>query len=122
MMLGWLRHLSNLLRCIAQGDNKGFLVARQKMATSLERLCHRFSPPFQRFLEYVITLHYKETPNYRACQALFEPLLGEPHTRPLAVDYGASACKVSHASCPSVQPCSSPCIHLLWQPLNALQS
>ena len=77
-----------------QGDNKGFLVARQKMHTSLERLCHRFSPPFQKFLEYAISLQYKEAPNYRACQALFEPLLGDPSTRPLAVDFGAASGKV----------------------------
>ena len=80
---------------LVQGENKGFLVARQKMATSLDRLCQRFSAPFRHFLEYVISLHYKETPNYRACQALFEPLLGDPGARPLAVDYEVRNAKVT---------------------------
>ena len=77
-----------------QGDNKGFLVARQKMSTSLERLCGRWSAPFRQFLEYAISLQYKETPNYRACQALFEPLLGDVHSRPLALDYCSTLGKV----------------------------
>ncbi|KAK9804096.1 hypothetical protein WJX73_007044 [Symbiochloris irregularis] len=76
------------------GDNKGFLVAKQKVSTSLEALCSRCSPPFQQFLEYAISLSFKETPNYKACQKLFEPLLGDPSTRKLAVDYGVHAGKV----------------------------
>lgn len=78
-----------------QGENKGFMVAKTKMGTSLDRLCNRFSPPFKQFLEYAISLSYKEEPNYRACQALFEPLLGPPHSRPVAVDYGVTNGKVS---------------------------
>ena len=74
-----------------QGDNKGFLVARQKVYTTVEQLCRFHSAPFQQFLEYVLSLQFLEAPQYQLCQQLFEPLLDEPSQRPLARTYVTAA-------------------------------
>lgn len=69
-----------------QGDNKGFLVCKKKMATSPEVLC-RYSPPaFRRFTEAVINLKFDDEPKYSAYMSLFEPLCGPPGpSRPLMI-------------------------------------
>ena len=71
----------------AQGENKGFLVAKQKSQTTVERLCRFHTAPFAQFLEYVLGLSFCETPSYSLCQALFEPLLEEANLRPMARSY-----------------------------------
>jgi len=79
-----------------QGDNKGFLVCKKKMATSAEALC-RFSsvpPAFKTFMDAAINLKFDEEPKYGAMAALFEPLCGpQGPARPLLTDGGA---KVGH--------------------------
>ena len=40
----------------AQGDNKGFLVCKKKMATSAELLCRYTPPAFKQFTEAVVNL------------------------------------------------------------------
>ena len=75
----------------AQGENKGFLVAKQKSQTTVERLCRFHTAPFAQFLDYVLGLGFKEAPNYRACQQLFEALLEEPTQRPMAREYQIAA-------------------------------
>jgi serine/threonine protein kinase len=59
-----------------QGDNKGFLVCKKKMATSPELLCRYTPPPFRQFAEAVVNLKFDEEPKYSAYMALFEPLCG----------------------------------------------
>ena len=73
-----------------QGDNKGFLVCKKKMATSPDVLC-RYSPtPFRRFTEAVINLKFDDEPKYAAYISLFEPLCGPPGpARPLMIDNDA---------------------------------
>ncbi len=69
-----------------QGDNKGFLVCKKKMATSPEVLCRYSPPPFRRFTEAVINLKFDDEPKYAAYMALFEPLCGPPGpSRPLMI-------------------------------------
>ena len=69
-----------------QGDNKGFLVCKKKMATCAESLC-RYSPPaYRQFMEAVINLKFDEEPKYAAMAALFEPLCGPPGRRPISTD------------------------------------
>ena len=43
-----------------QGDNKGFLVCKKKMATSPELLCRYTPPPFRQFTEAVVNLKFDE--------------------------------------------------------------
>lgn len=70
-----------------QGDNKGFLVCKKKMATSAEVLCRYVPPAFKTFMEAVINLKFDEEPKYTALAALFEPLCGPPGPgRPLHID------------------------------------
>jgi serine/threonine protein kinase len=69
-----------------QGDNKGYLVCKKKMATCAESLC-RYSPPaYRTFMEAVINLKFDEEPKYGAMAALFEPLCGAPGKRPISTD------------------------------------
>eukprot|EP00890_Picochlorum_soloecismus_P003283 jgi/Picsp_1/3956/NSC_01468-R1_protein len=70
-----------------QGDNKGFLVCKKKMATSPEVLC-RYSPaPFRRFTEAVINLKFDDEPKYAAYMSLFDSLCGPPGPgRPLMIE------------------------------------
>lgn len=70
-----------------QGDNKGFLVCKKKMATSPEMLCRYCPPAFRQFTEAVVNLKFDEDPKYAAYMALFEPLCGAPGPqRPIIVD------------------------------------
>jgi serine/threonine protein kinase len=73
-----------------QGDNKGFLVCKKKMATSPELLCRYTPPPFRQFTEAVVNLKFDEEPKYAAYMELFEPLCGPSGpSRPLLVgDHG----------------------------------
>lgn len=59
-----------------QGDNKGFLVCKKKMATSAELLCRYTPQAFRLFTEAVINLKFDEEPKYGAYSTLFEPLCG----------------------------------------------
>ena len=86
-----------------QGDNKGFLVARQKVYTTVEHLCRFHSAPFQQFLEYVLALPFLEAPQYQLCQQLFEPLLEEPSQRPLARTYVSAAQAKVRRSAPDLK-------------------
>ena len=72
----------------AQGENKGFLVSRKKMATSAEKLCAGQAPPFRRFCEAVMSMRFEEEPKYCALTALFEPLVcgAACLSRPIAID------------------------------------
>uniref|UniRef100_A0A0E0BYM8 non-specific serine/threonine protein kinase n=1 Tax=Oryza meridionalis TaxID=40149 RepID=A0A0E0BYM8_9ORYZ len=58
-----------------QGENKGFLVCKKKMATSPESLCGIGPPPFRQFVEYVVNLKFDEEPNYAKCIALFDGIV-----------------------------------------------
>ncbi|GMH42236.1 hypothetical protein BSKO_10155 [Bryopsis sp. KO-2023] len=72
-----------------QGDNKGFLVCKKKMATSAEMLC-RFAPrPFRQFSEAVMNLRFDEEPKYDALARLFERLCGQPNDRPILMEGAA---------------------------------
>lgn len=59
-----------------QGENKGFLVCKKKMATSPETLCAFCPQPFKLFLEYVVNLKFDEEPNYAKCISLFDGIVG----------------------------------------------
>ena len=95
-----------------QGENKGFMVAKQKSQTTVERLCRFHTAPFLHFLEYVLSLSWGETPSYRLCQQLFEPLLEDASVRPLARDYQAASTPKVHSTpalvCPDT-PFGSAC-------------
>nr|XP_011458971.1 PREDICTED: uncharacterized protein LOC101301711 [Fragaria vesca subsp. vesca]XP_011459004.1 PREDICTED: uncharacterized protein LOC101301711 [Fragaria vesca subsp. vesca] len=54
------------------GENKGFLVCKKKMATSPEMLCVSCPPPFQQFLELVTNMKFDEEPNYLKLISLFD--------------------------------------------------
>ena len=69
-----------------QGDNKGFLVSRKKMATSAEKLCAGQAAPFRRFCEAVMSMRFEEEPKYCALTALFEPLVCGALSRPIVID------------------------------------
>eukprot|EP00850_Spirogloea_muscicola_P021309 SM000244S08544 [mRNA] locus=s244:70011:74837:+ [translate_table: standard] len=75
-----------------QGDNKGFLVCKKKMATSPEMLCCLCPAPFKHFLEYVVNLKFDEEPNYAKLISLFEGILGpNPASRPINTDGAVKA-------------------------------
>ncbi|KAK1693684.1 hypothetical protein QYE76_010381 [Lolium multiflorum] len=70
-----------------QGENKGFLVCKKKMATSPESLCGFCPQPFRQFLEYVVNLKFDEEPNYAKCISLFDGIVGpNPDIRPINTD------------------------------------
>lgn len=70
-----------------QGENKGFLVSKKKMATSPESLCSFCPQPFREFVEYVVNLKFDEEPNYAKCVSLFDSVVGSnPDIRPLNTD------------------------------------
>ncbi|CAD7699909.1 unnamed protein product [Ostreobium quekettii] len=72
-----------------QGDNKGFLVCKKKMATSAEMLC-RYTPlAFRQFTEAVMNLKFDEEPRYDAYMKLFEPLCGPTTSRPVLTEGAA---------------------------------
>lgn len=70
-----------------QGDNKGFLVCKKKMATSPEMLCCFCPLPFKLFLEYVVNLKFDEEPYYAKYISLFDGIIGpNPAVRPINTD------------------------------------
>ncbi|XP_066305563.1 casein kinase 1-like protein HD16 isoform X1 [Miscanthus floridulus] len=70
-----------------QGENKGFLVCKKKMATSPESLCGICPQPFRNFVEYVVNLKFDEEPNYAKCISLFDGIVGpNPDIRPINTD------------------------------------
>ncbi|XP_052886652.1 casein kinase 1-like protein HD16 isoform X1 [Gossypium arboreum] len=70
-----------------QGENKGFLVCKKKMATSPETLCCFCPAPFRQFVEYVVNLKFDEEPNYAKYISLFDGIVGpNPHIRPINTD------------------------------------
>lgn len=61
-----------------QGENKGYLVCKKKMATSAESLC-RYSPPaFRQYMETVINMKFDEEPKYAYLASLFSKHSGHP--------------------------------------------
>uniref|UniRef100_A0A7N2LET0 Alpha-amylase C-terminal beta-sheet domain-containing protein n=1 Tax=Quercus lobata TaxID=97700 RepID=A0A7N2LET0_QUELO len=81
-----------------QGENKGFLVCKKKMATSPETLCCFCPQPFGQFVEYVVNLKFDEEPNYAKYISLFDGIVGpNPDIRPINTD-GAQKliCQVEH--------------------------
>ncbi|PON88562.1 Serine/threonine protein kinase [Trema orientale] len=67
-----------------QGENKGFLVCKKKMATSPENLCSFCPQPFRQFVEYVVNLKFDEEPNYAKYISLFDGIVGpNPDIRPI---------------------------------------
>ncbi|XP_051129637.1 casein kinase 1-like protein HD16 [Andrographis paniculata] len=67
-----------------QGENKGFLVCKKKMATSPETLCCFCPAPFRQFVEYVVNLKFDEEPNYAKYISLFDGIVGpNPDIRPI---------------------------------------
>ena len=82
-----------------QGDNKGFLVCKKKMATSPEMLCCFCPPPFKQFLEMVVNMKFDEEPNYGKLVVLFDSILGpNPAVRPINTD-GAQKVRVGCWGC-----------------------
>uniref|UniRef100_A0A5B6ZZ22 non-specific serine/threonine protein kinase n=1 Tax=Davidia involucrata TaxID=16924 RepID=A0A5B6ZZ22_DAVIN len=70
-----------------QGENKGFLVCKKKMATSPENLCSFCPQPFRLFVEYVVNLKFDEEPNYAKYISLFDGIVGpNPDIRPINTD------------------------------------
>ncbi|GKV27173.1 hypothetical protein SLEP1_g36375 [Rubroshorea leprosula] len=70
-----------------QGENKGFLVCKKKMATSPESLCCSCPHPFRQFVEYVVNLKFDEKPNYAKYISLFDGIVGpNPDIRPINTD------------------------------------
>lgn len=73
------------MHCL-QGDNKGFLVCKKKMATSADLLCRYTPPAFRQFTEAVVNLKFDEEPRYSAYVPLFEPLCGPGPQRPILLE------------------------------------
>eukprot|EP00775_Hariotina_reticulata_P012187 gene12187-12324_t len=69
-----------------QGDNKGYLVCKKKMATSAEMLCRYTPPAFRQFTEGVVNQKFDEEPRYEAYMKLFEPLCGPGPQRPILTE------------------------------------
>ncbi|KAJ4954034.1 hypothetical protein NE237_030866 [Protea cynaroides] len=70
-----------------QGENKGFLVCKKKMATAPETLCCFCPQPFGRFVDYVVNLKFDEEPNYAKYVSLFDSIVGpNPDIRPINTD------------------------------------
>ncbi|PKI48131.1 hypothetical protein CRG98_031493 [Punica granatum] len=70
-----------------QGENKGFLVCKKKMATSPETLCCFCPQPFRQFVEYVVNLKFDEEPDYARYISLFDGIIGpNPDIRPINTD------------------------------------
>ncbi|KAF5466539.1 hypothetical protein F2P56_016456 [Juglans regia] len=58
-----------------QGENKGFLVCKKKMATSPETMCCFCPLPFRQFVEHVVNLRFDEEPNYAKYISLFDGII-----------------------------------------------
>lgn len=73
-----------------QGENKGFLVCKKKMATSPEMLCGLCPPPFQQFFEMVTYMRFDEEPNYSKLISIFGGSIGpNASLRPIRTDGAA---------------------------------
>ncbi len=81
--------------CLPQGDNKGYLVCKKKMATSAEMLCRYTPPAFRQFTEGVVNQKFDEEPKYDAYMKLFEPLCGPGPQRPILTE-GAAKVRRAH--------------------------
>ncbi|KAI4376290.1 hypothetical protein MLD38_014072 [Melastoma candidum] len=81
-----------------QGENKGFLVCKKKMATSPETLCCFCPLPFRDFVEHVVNLKFDEEPNYANYISLFDPIVSpNPEIRPINTDGARQLiCQVGH--------------------------
>lgn len=67
-----------------QGENKGFLVCKKKMATSPETLCCFCPQPFRQFVEHVVNLKFDEEPKYAKYISFFDGIIGpNPDIRPI---------------------------------------
>ncbi|XP_030464584.1 casein kinase 1-like protein HD16 [Syzygium oleosum] len=67
-----------------QGENKGFLVCKKKMATSPETLCCFCPVPFRQFVEHVVNLKFDEEPKYARYISLFDGIIApNPDVRPI---------------------------------------
>jgi len=76
-----------------QGENKGFLVCKKKMATSPESLCCFCPQPFKEFVDYVVNLKFDEEPNYAKCVSFFDSVVGpNPDVRPINTDGAQKVC------------------------------
>jgi hypothetical protein len=82
---------------LPQGDNKGYLVCKKKMATSAEMLCRYTPPAFRQFTEGVVNQKFDEEPRYEAYMKLFEPLCGPGPQRPILTE-GANKVRLGHES------------------------
>ena len=71
---------------MVQGENKGFLVCKKKMATCAENLTRYTPAAFRHFAEAVVNLKFDEEPKYEAYRALFGPLCGPATARPIVVE------------------------------------
>ncbi|XP_065848988.1 casein kinase 1-like protein HD16 isoform X1 [Euphorbia lathyris] len=72
---------------VLQGENKGFLVCKKKMATSAEMLCFLCPSPFQQFHEMVTNMKFDEEPNYSKLISLFDNSIGSNiMLRPILTD------------------------------------
>lgn len=91
--LAYLAFILLLAWWFFQGENKGFLVCKKKMATSPEILCS-FSPqPFRQFVEYVVNLKFDEEPNYAKYISLFDGIVGpNPDIRPINTEGAQKVC------------------------------
>mmetsp|Transcript_30659 Transcript_30659/g.66924 ORF Transcript_30659/g.66924 Transcript_30659/m.66924 type:complete len:734 (-) Transcript_30659:270-2471(-) len=77
-----------------QGENKGYLVCKKKMATSAESLC-RYSPPaFRQYMELVINMKFDEEPKYAQLAALFADLIAACPELPIDVEKGQAIMKI----------------------------
>ncbi|KAL6568192.1 Casein kinase 1-like protein hd16 [Orobanche hederae] len=77
-----------------QGENKGFLVCKKKMATSPGALCCYCPQPFKAFVEFVVNLKFDEEPDYAKYISLFDGIVGtNPDIRPINTE---GAQKVGH--------------------------
>lgn len=73
-----------------QGENKGFLVCKKKMATSPEMLCCSCPSPFQQFFEIVTNMRFDEEPNYSKLISIFSGSIGlNASLRPIRTDGAA---------------------------------
>lgn len=105
-------HVYILIYLLLQGENKGFLVCKKKMATSPESLCCYCPSPFIRFVEYVVNLKFDEEPNYAKYISLFDGIVGpNPDIRPINTE-GAQKVILS------LLPCWSTFFGLIYSSLD----
>lgn len=82
--LVWDKSLSGF---VIQGENKGFLVCKKKMATSPETLCCLCPLPFRNFFEMVTCMKFDEEPDYMKLVSLFDGSIGSISSlRPIKTD------------------------------------